>query len=103
MGHRLLNGTKAHLEWAAPKIRSGVIKAFGLDQPTPRVVKKEKKVGCPPRKPTDPITDEVLARMRGDHELRGVDRASIARDYGISRERCDQLLNYVNRTKVRAA
>lgn len=100
MGKLAHVGTPMHYDYAFPRVRRGLLRACGADAPTERVAQKVKKQGRPPQRPDDPITDAVLARMRGDHDLRGIARDVIAVNYGITMARCRQLLSYINRCHV---
>lgn len=100
---KIHTGTPMQVEYAAPRIRMGLLLACGALDPTPRVKPKpQRQRGAPPRKAEDPITDEVLAQLRGDHDLRGMSLSAVASKYGIDCDRARRLCGYINRCHVKA-
>jgi hypothetical protein len=94
-------GVHTHI-FSATMVRHSLLLACGALDPTPRVA-KQKRQGRPPLKAGDPMTDEMLARLRGDYELRGECPEVLHKRYGITRDRCRQLLSGVNRCHIKAA
>jgi len=102
-------GSSQPLYRASVHLHCGLLRIASSLPPTPRVEPKRERIPGVPRKAhvppaCDPVTDELLAQMRGDHELRGMKPAEVARKYGaehgLPEHRVQNLLRYTTRAHI---